>query len=181
VTNSKDAELITSLDFPLSCNNGRSRCLPKLGQVVTLFVGSLILMVGADFGAANVLPTLLPAGLVQPVALVLVFGTLLLCSWAVANAAGKPEVGLALLEQEGWRVDAALAAGLLTVPGLGGAYLTGSAVSSGLGGGVPGWLVGFGVGLGALGSILFTAWTASDPDPVLWRMLGRARGAAHRC
>lgn len=140
----------------------------KALQVAAAFTGSLVLMVGVDFGVKQVLPTLIASGAVAPAALLLNLATLVLCALAVTNAVGKSEPASLLGRPEEGTVKAILAGFLLAAPGLGGTFLAASGVAA-VAGVLPGAMVGF-LALLATG---FTVWLGADPEPALSGVLTR--------
>jgi hypothetical protein len=141
----------------------------KVGRVGAVLTGSLTLMVGADFGVSDVLPTLLSGPVASLAATAVGLGTLLLCLMAGANVIGKTEA--TEHESSEATILAALLGTTMAVPGLGGAFLVGFSTTAALGGGTFASLVGFGIGLTALATIGFTTWMAADPDPILVQAL----------
>lgn len=151
--------------------------IPKVRgiQVLAAFTGSLVLMIGVDFGAKQVLPTLIASQAVSSAALVLNLATLVLCALAVTNAAGKAHLASLSGRPEEGTVKAILAGFFLAAPGLGGTFLAASSTAS-----VAGVLIGATVGFLALLATGFTVWLAADPEPALWETIprGRAREAS---
>lgn len=163
---------------------------PKGAQVAAAFAGSLTLIVGTDYGADQVLPTLLSGDALGMAGTLVGLATLLLCAFSVANVADEAtrvdssvddtadeatELATEALELQS---RTAVLTGMLAIPGLGGAYLAGSGTAALLGDGFFGALFGLAVGVAALGSIAFTAWTAAAPDPVLAQLVGLPRRAS---
>lgn len=146
----------------------------RYGPVVAAFLGSLALMLGADFGARDVLPTLLPEQHLPMGAVLLGAGTFWVCLNAVANSTA---IAVRLPSSPGAdelpdsRGVLALTSALLALPGLPGAFLLASGTSAVFGHGLFGTIFGLVMGSCALGSIGMAVWTAGDPDPALPRAL----------
>jgi hypothetical protein len=154
--------------------------LPQGAQASAAFVGSLALMVGTEFGAEQVLPTLLASHAIAMIGPLFALATLLLCAFSVSNVVGKGSMNLSQRWDsgaEGRELQSRLAVltAMLAIPGLGGAYLLGAGTTAWLGGGLLAGLFGLVVGLLALASIAFTAWTAADPEPVLPQLIRQPR------
>lgn len=148
--------------------------LQRFGPIVAAFPGSLALMLGADFGARDVLPTLLPERQLLPAALLLWLGTFWVCLNAVANSTGRavslpPSPGIDELPDP--RGALALLSGLLALPGLPGAFLLASGTAALFGNGFFGALFGLLVGGSSLAAIVVAVWSAGDPDPALPRAI----------
>lgn len=142
----------------------------KAGQVSAAFLGSLVLLVGVDFGTKQVLPTLVDPHFVLGASLLLNLATLVLCALAVTNAAGKSEPAALSDRPDESLVKAVLAGIFLAPPGLGGALLVASGTTAAVG-----IVLGSAVGLVSLLAIGFTAWLAADPAPSLLSALPRRK------
>lgn len=153
----------------------------RYGPVTAAFLGSLALMLGADFGARDVLPTLLPEPQLLAAEVLIWAGTLWVCLNAVANSTARavdlpssPEVE----EAPHARGALLLASALLALPGLPGAYLLASGTYAAFGQGLFGVVFGLILGSCALASIGLAAWTAGDADPALPRAIRPGSRAA---